>query len=165
MSPHHTIPQERTTLTKTSRPTGKATKVEPGGVWAESGLSQLFTIRQTTVTSSLPPGNSTAATHSPTATPSTSPDTDSTSGVAIVGTAVAAVADVSIMAGAIFFWLRRHRQGKQHSAAAIPEKDSLPAYSTAASRTRLNLLGRIRLLGFLQSRAPRLLSGQIHKSR
>jgi hypothetical protein len=44
------------------------------------------------------------------------------------------------IAGGIFFWLRRRRQGRrQDLGPEIPEKDSLPSYSTAASQRTAEL--------------------------
>ncbi|KIW24227.1 uncharacterized protein PV07_09955 [Cladophialophora immunda] len=123
-------------------PAGNATKSQPDGGWAESGLSELFTIRKTATTTPAPK-SSTTVTLSPTPTPTEVQDNKSSglSGGAIAGIAIAAVAGVAIVCGAIFFWLRSRRQHRQNVGMEIPEKDSLPSYSTAASQNTPELGG------------------------
>ncbi|OAL30118.1 hypothetical protein AYO20_08921 [Fonsecaea nubica] len=126
-------------------PAGNATKSEPDGGWAESGLSELFTVRKAaTTTTTPPPETSTTATAFPTSDPTVTEDDNkstSLSGGAIAGIAIAAVAGVAIVGAVIFFWLRSRRQHRQNVGMEIPEKDSLPSYSIAAAQNTPELGG------------------------
>ncbi|ETI28220.1 hypothetical protein G647_00669 [Cladophialophora carrionii CBS 160.54] len=125
-------------------PSGNATKLEPDGGWDQTGLSNLFIIRQAATTSP-PPSDSTTPSITATATlsPYSKETDDGISGGAIAGIAIAAVAGVLLVAGGVFFWLRRRRQQgrSQGLGPDVPEKDSLPSYSTAASHRAAELAG------------------------
>lgn len=114
---------------------GNATKTQPDGGWDQEYLDTLFTIRTAASTSS-----SAAATS---ASFSNFDSGDSgLSGGAIAGIVIAVVAGLLVVAGAIFFWLRRNRRrSRQNAGPEIPEKDSLPSYSTLASQNRAELVG------------------------
>lgn len=80
----------------------------------------------------------------PASTASSSPESDDSgiSGGAIAGIVIAVVAGLLIVAGGIFFWMRRNRRrSRQNAGPEIPEKDSLPSYSTLASQNRAELVG------------------------
>ncbi|EXJ64289.1 hypothetical protein A1O7_00625 [Cladophialophora yegresii CBS 114405] len=123
-------------------PLGNATKLEPDKGWDQTGLSNLFITRQAATT----PSNSTIPSITATTTPS--PDSNGDNGVsggAIAGIAIAAVAGVLVVTAGVFFCLRRRRQQQQGKSQElrpdIPEKDSLPSYSTAASHRAAELAG------------------------
>ena len=112
---------------------GKATKVEPDGGWAESGLSTLFTIRTAST--------NTTPTSVPTSKATDVPTSTGLSGGAIAGIVIGAVGGVAIACGALFFWLRSRRISKQNKGLEVPEKDGLPSYSSAASEGTAELVG------------------------
>ncbi|OAL21572.1 hypothetical protein AYO22_07968 [Fonsecaea multimorphosa] len=140
-APHYDVPDDVVQAIG-GGPAGNATKNQPTGGWAESGLSELFTIKKAATTTPAPK-NSTTVTPPPTATPTDAQGKKSSglSGGAIAGIAIAAVAGVAVVCGAIFFWLRSRRQHRQNAGMEIPEKDSLPSYSTVAAQNTPELGG------------------------
>ncbi|KAJ9607384.1 hypothetical protein H2200_008457 [Cladophialophora chaetospira] len=139
-------------------PSGNATKLQPDGGWGETGLDALFTIRQASTTA--PPANNTT-------TPVVVAENKSNgiSGGAIAGIAIGAAALVLFVAGAIFFWLRRRRatRGQQNLRPDIPEKDSLPSYSTAASQRTAELAGTYQAAEMPAKQGPDVTAGPVEK--